>query len=155
MYIYMVESQLPWLQTAIYDTHRLDVKMEVTQCTGRISANTRRHQLCWGDQEWATTCHVWVNMSIHVYVQYPFVSSLLSCEFTQTVLLRHTCSIRHCGVTPAGYHRVRSYSIYLALGNVSSLYRIYYGYNSIIYVHVHCACLLYQVETLVFSYFVA
>ena len=100
-------------------------------------------------------------MGIYVHVQYAFVSSLLSCEFTQAVLLRYTCSIRHCGVTPAGYHRVRSYSIYLALGNVSSLYRIYYGYNSIIYVHVqkmyivHCACLLYQVETLVFSYFVA
>ena len=74
--------------------------------------------------------------------EYTFVSSLLSCEFTQAVLLRNTCSIRHCGVTPAGYHRVRSYSIYLALGNVSSLYRIYYGYN-IIYVHVHCACIVH------------
>ena len=30
--------------------------MEVTQCAGRVSANTRRHQLRWGDWEWAYTC---------------------------------------------------------------------------------------------------
>ena len=30
----------------------LDVEMEVTQCTGHVSANTRRHQLCWDDWEW-------------------------------------------------------------------------------------------------------
>ena len=33
------EPQLPWLRTAIYHTG-LYVKMEVTQCAGRISANT-------------------------------------------------------------------------------------------------------------------
>ena len=49
------EPQLPWLRTAIYHTG-LDVKMEVTQCAGHISANTRHHQLCWGDREWACTC---------------------------------------------------------------------------------------------------
>ena len=38
------KPQLPWLQTAIYHTV-LDVKMEVTQCTGRVSANTRYHHL--------------------------------------------------------------------------------------------------------------
>ena len=27
--------------------------MKVTQCPGRVSANTRRHQLRWGDREWA------------------------------------------------------------------------------------------------------
>ena len=54
-YMYMIkinEPQLPWLRTAIYHTG-LDVKMEVTQCAGRVSANTRRHQLRWGDREWA------------------------------------------------------------------------------------------------------
>ena len=36
------EPQLPWLRTAISHTG-LDVKMEVTQCAGRVSANTRCH----------------------------------------------------------------------------------------------------------------
>ena len=27
---------------------------EVTHCTGRVSANTRPHQLCWGDREMGT-----------------------------------------------------------------------------------------------------
>ena len=45
VYMYMIkinEPQLPWLRTAIYHTG-LDVKMEVTQCAGHVSANTRRH----------------------------------------------------------------------------------------------------------------
>ena len=42
------EPQLPWLQTAIYHTGQ-DVKMKVTQCAGRVSANTRLHQLHWSD----------------------------------------------------------------------------------------------------------
>ena len=46
------EPQLPW-ETAIIYHIGLDVKMKVTQCTGRVSANTRRHQLRWGDREWA------------------------------------------------------------------------------------------------------
>ena len=36
------EPQLPWLRTAIYHTG-LDVKIEVTQCAGCVSANTRNH----------------------------------------------------------------------------------------------------------------
>ena len=27
---------------------------KVTHCTGRVSANTRPHQLCWGDREMGT-----------------------------------------------------------------------------------------------------
>ena len=44
------EPQLPWLRIPIYHTG-IDVKMEVTQCTGHIFANTRCHQLRWGDRE--------------------------------------------------------------------------------------------------------
>ena len=47
------EPQIPWLQTAVRVYHTgldVHVKMEVTQCTG---SNTRRHQLHWGDREWA------------------------------------------------------------------------------------------------------
>ena len=39
------EPQLPWLQTVIIYHTGLDVKMEVTQCAGRISANTRHHHM--------------------------------------------------------------------------------------------------------------
>ena len=28
------------------------LKMKVMQCAGCVSANTKLHQLCWGDREW-------------------------------------------------------------------------------------------------------
>ena len=31
----------------------LVLKMKITQCTGHVSANSRLHQLHWGDREWA------------------------------------------------------------------------------------------------------
>ena len=30
---------------------------KVTHCAGRVSANTRPHQLCWGDREMGTACY--------------------------------------------------------------------------------------------------
>ena len=63
-YIYMIkinEPQLPWLRTAIYHTG-LDVKMEVTQCAGRVSANTRHHHTC-------TCTNVHVHVQVHVHAR--------------------------------------------------------------------------------------
>ena len=44
----------------------LDVKMEVTQCAGHVSANTRCHQLRWGDRELAYYMSCARNTDIHV-----------------------------------------------------------------------------------------
>ena len=57
------EPQLRWLQTTTYHM----AWMKVTQCAGRVPANTRRHQLCWSDREWAyymscTRVHVHVDV---------------------------------------------------------------------------------------------
>ena len=49
------EVQLPLLRRAIYHTG-LDVKMEILQCAGHVSANIRHHQLRWGGREWHITC---------------------------------------------------------------------------------------------------
>ena len=52
MYLDIIsEPQLPGLQTAIYHMG-LDVEKKVTQCAGHVYANTKLHQLRWGDQEW-------------------------------------------------------------------------------------------------------
>ena len=74
------EPQLPWLRTAIIYHTGLDVKMEVTRCAGRISANTRHHQLCWGDREWAyymsctrKTCYMYNVHYIHLYMYMYYV----------------------------------------------------------------------------------
>ena len=75
MYMYMIEPQVPWLRTAIYHTG-LDVKMEVTQCAGRVSANTRHHQLHWGDREWAY--YMCTSITLTVLYSIPTSSSLRS-----------------------------------------------------------------------------
>ena len=75
MYMYMIEPQVPWLRTAIYHTG-LDVKMEVTQCTGHVSANTRHHQLHWGDREWAY--YMCTSITLSVLYSIPTSSSLRS-----------------------------------------------------------------------------
>ena len=84
IHMYMIrinEPQLPWLQTAIYHTG-LDVKMEVTQCAGRVSANTRHHQLRWGDQEWTCTCMyicITVKYCLNTRHQQTHSTSFLDC----------------------------------------------------------------------------
>ena len=42
------------------------LKMKVTQCTACVSANTRFHQLRWGDREWAYYTPYARNTDVHV-----------------------------------------------------------------------------------------
>ena len=80
--------------------------MEVTQCAGRVSANTRRHQLRWGDREWAyhMSCTSCAYMYNHVYV-YP----------VQTLSLPHGCSYIQLICVPL---HVRNYSLKLSLSHL-------------------------------------
>ena len=61
VYVYINEPQLLWLRTAIYHAG-LDVKMKVTQCAGRVSANTRLHQLRWVTGRGRITCHAHITL---------------------------------------------------------------------------------------------
>ena len=62
---------------------------KVTHCVGCVSANTRPHQLHWGDQEMGTAfsrkkCSQMAGLTIYIYIYYAFAQGTrltsLRCE---------------------------------------------------------------------------
>ena len=80
--------------------------MKVIQCTGYVSANTRCHQLCWGDREWASCAcntNVWPYISLvprlflcvcmcnKVCMTLELSTMFLCCVFVLSSKVLHTC----------------------------------------------------------------